>query len=359
MVLSIAVFVIALLKAGLGEYIKLKLHMSASIELEMRQASFNNSSISSRTPFRRRHSSLPSLPGEEEPEYHTISAVGNRRIPPALPDHHPMHSLQVDPPRQASVSLLHESGSDNDGEVERILQHTMEREEDDVMMQNEGYGVTVPPQLQITDIPNMSTSPMDVQQPPVSEREEEDSHWFKEDVTCSPIHLPFSPSSSTTATPLPLHRTLPNTTTTADEDAELDRLYQLARIGTRRPSDDTASAMYAEIRAPNKDDSSSMLPPPPPPYSSCNPWYTTPADSDINYSVTNKAMVMDSKDDELIGGANPSPPPPIPPRLPESPECPNMIGGSQLYAEIDSVQPLSQNHRYIYQYQLLYWHMLM
>lgn len=337
LILSVTVFVIALLKGGLSKFIKLKLHMSNSIELEKMRTSFNNSSISSRTPFRRRHSSLPSLPGEDEPEYHTISVV--RRVPPALPGHHPMHSLQVEPIKQASVGLLHESGSDNDGEVERIL-HTTERPgEEDVMMQNEGYGVTMP-RLQLENIPDVSGNVIDE---PESEAGEEDSQWFKGDVTCSPIHLPFSPSSSTTATPLP-HRAA-NTTTT-DEDAEIERLYQLRRTGTRPSVDDN---FYAEIRSPGKGDSSSSVlpPPPPPPYSLCSesaPWYKSGPDSDINYSITNKAVIVPSQDDAL-DETHPSPPPPVPPRPTESPDSPSFIGGSQLYAEIDSVQPLSQNQR--------------
>ncbi len=321
--LAFAILIVAFLRLGLFEFIKTN---RTSIELEMQRTAHNNNSVSSRTAiFRRRNSSLPSLPGEEEPEYHTISNVRTHQ------DQYNTHLIQVH--SQEIINEPLDSVSENDGEVEKIFY-----KEDEPMEENATYGVTMPPLAMENNGTYGVTMPPLVMEdngtyeeamPPsaipyptlmvdTDEFEfqdtdiDEDSQWFKQ-TACSPLHQPFSPASSVTFTPTPSR--IP----TIEEENEIDRLYQRTRAGN--PTNNSTGNMsggghYAEIR-PIVDQS--------PSYSMSvhtMPWYHAP-ESENNYSNSVQPIVPSSletyDDEEVIPQSIPSPPsspvPPLPPRL--------------------------------------------
>ena len=328
-VLAITILIMALLRLGPLKFFKTNLHMSTSIELEKRRNAQHNSSVASYTAiFRRRNSSLPSLPPDEEPEYHTIT------VGPIQQDHYRTHLIQVNSEEIVNHQPL-DTVSENDVEVEKILY----QQEDEQMESNAVYGVAIPSfELRV---PNTSV----VVDNNIEEEEfqdtaiEEDSKWFDQ-TACSPLHQPFSPSSFTTITPLP------NRTVTMEEEMEIERLYQLTRsvnpvhnvasnpaynYNASNLSNGSCGDHYAEIRPITGQ---------PPSYSTSHhstPWYDAP-DSVIDYPNPNTVLqgVTNSLfDEEVTNRPLPSPPsspaPPIPPRLAESPSD---DGNLQLYAEI-------------------------
>ena len=326
LVLSVGVVILMLLRAGLCQCVSKFGKMTKGVELDIQRSVPHNSSVSSRTPFRRRNSSLPSLP--EDPEYHTIPPPSDH----THPEHIPMHHIQVNGNEMAGVFPL---GSESD---------TIN--DDEEMEENILYGSVGPPHIHLQ--PNREDGFLFNGLQQQGEDEElqdnsvltENSQWFKEG-TCSPIHHPFSPSgSSINNTPMPssIGRSI-----TKEEEDELDKLYQLARVG-KPPAvgfnTQDATGQYAEIRSPR-------LPSPPKPENppsyieSIDPtWYQAPPDSECNFGQSSKMPVATSslhkymEDNDTTCSLLFSPPPPLPPRLQESP----VDDGVAIYAEINSQQ---------------------
>lgn len=328
LVLSVGVVVLMLLRAGLCQCVGKFGKLTKGVELDLRRSIPHNSSVSSRTPFRRRNSSLPSLPGD--PEYHTIPPPSNH----THPEHIPMHLIQVNGSEMAGILP---PGSESDMETFN---------DDEEMVENVLYGSVGQPQIHLAPEEEDCLFNGLQQQGEDDELQDnsvltENSQWFKED-TCSPIHHPFSPSgSSINNTPVPssIGRSI-----TKEEEYELDRLYQLTRA-SKPPAvgfeTQDGTGQYAEIRLSPRLPTPSKPENPPLYIESIDPtWYHAPPDSEYNFGHSSKMPVATSllqkyiEDDGTTRPLPSPPPPPLPPRLQESPVDDDVA----VYAEINSQQ---------------------
>ena len=297
LLLAGTVLIAALMRIGIMDFVRFSLHLNTSREQEIKHIARNISYKHPTFHTRHRNSSLPSLP-PEEPNYETIENL--RRA-----QNHPMHVIQANVRNE-----IPDSDSDREVELDDLYRQKGDERYHDMeqRMDNDVFGIVD------TREDNDEIFETEVDNRNIENNDEEQHPWFAqlESNPCSPIHQPFSPSSSMTVTSFP-NQTMDEN----DDDEVLNVLYQRARASRIVPSPSPPPppppplGQYVDLRIENSDSSykfSSNLS-----SSEDSPWYQQ-IDSEISVPRQSDMLTPSLEkysNEDLLSRPLPTIPPPL------------------------------------------------